>query len=324
MVKTPAKPDLLIARMESLADPTRLRLLRLLERHELGVADLCDVLQLPQSTVSRHLKVLSDQRWVRSRRQATNHLYRTILDELDLAARKLWLLAREQTDAWTTVEQDRLRLAERLRAREQSGQEFFAGAAAEWDRLRDELYGRGFTAAATLSLLSPDLVVADLGCGTASVAARLAPHVKRVIAVDNSAAMLKAARKRTEDLPNVDFRRGDLAALPIDDASCDAAILLLALTYVEEPRAVLAQVKRILKPRGRAVIVDLLPHDRDDFRRQMGQLHSGFDPGTFADELRAAGLNDPTVHPLPPEAAVKGPALFLATATNKLTTTTSS
>src|SRR5918911_5078013 len=106
--------------MESLADPTRLRLLRLLERHELGVVDLCDILQLPQSTVSRHLKVLSDQQWVRSRRQATNHLYRTILDELDAGARKLWLLAREQTEAWPAVEQDRLRLAERLRARQTS------------------------------------------------------------------------------------------------------------------------------------------------------------------------------------------------------------
>src|SRR3954454_21265575 len=93
----PGKPDLLIARMASLADPTRLRLLRLIERQELGVADLCDVLQLPQSTVSRHLKVLADQRWVRSRRLGTNRLYRMILDELDAAARKLWLVAREQT-----------------------------------------------------------------------------------------------------------------------------------------------------------------------------------------------------------------------------------
>src|SRR6476661_5036265 len=190
MVNAAAKPDVLIARMESLADPTRLRLLRLLERHELGVADLCDVLQLPQSTVSRHLKVLADQRWVRSRRQGTNHLYRTILDELDAPARKLWLLAREQTDAWPTVEQDRARLVERLRARETSSEEFFAGAAAEWDRLRGELYGRHFTHAAMLALLPPDTVVADLGCGSASAAAQLAPHVKRVIAVDNSAAML--------------------------------------------------------------------------------------------------------------------------------------
>src|SRR5829696_4819741 len=167
MVKTAAaKPDLLIARMGSLADPTRLRLLRVLERHELGVADLCDVLQLPQSTVSRHLKILLQQRWVHARRQGTNHLYRTILDELDAPARKLWLLAREQTDEWPTVEHDRLRLAERLRARQTDSEAFFAGAAAEWDRLRADLYGRAFTHAATLALLPPEWTVADLGCGT--------------------------------------------------------------------------------------------------------------------------------------------------------------
>ena len=315
MVKSPAaRPDLLIARMGSLADPTRLRLLRLLERHELGVADLCDVLQLPQSTVSRHLKLLADQRWVRSRRQATNHLYRTILDELDAPARRLWLLAREQTENWPTVGQDRLRLAERLRARETSGEEFFAGAAAEWDRLRGELYGRHFTHAAMPALLPPDTVVADLGCGTASVAAELAPHVKRVIAVDNSAAMLKAARKRTAGLPNVELRRGDLASLPIEAAACDAAILLLALTYVEEPAAVLAEVRRILKPGGRAVVVDLLPHDRDDFRRQMGQVHAGFDPAVLEQSMLSTGFAAVRVDPLPPEQGVKGPALFLAAA----------
>src|SRR3954447_2204579 len=100
MVQPAAQPDALLGWIESLADPTRLRLLRLLERHELGVAELCDVLQLPQSTVSRHLKILADQNWVRSRRQGTTHLYRTITGELEAGARRLWVVAREQTDAW--------------------------------------------------------------------------------------------------------------------------------------------------------------------------------------------------------------------------------
>src|SRR5437868_11050818 len=93
---TSARPDALLGWMGSLADRTRLRLLRLLERNELGVVELCDVLQLPQSTVSRHLKVLADQNWVRNRKEGTNHLYRTLLDELDPPARKMWVVAREQ------------------------------------------------------------------------------------------------------------------------------------------------------------------------------------------------------------------------------------
>src|SRR5881275_1065601 len=127
MAKLNAQPDLLLAWMASLADETRLRLLHLLERQELGVVELCDILQLPQSTVSRHLKLLSDQNWVRSRRLATTHLYRTAADELDPTARKLWQLAREQTQNWATLKQDELRLQRRLREREiVDSQEFFA------------------------------------------------------------------------------------------------------------------------------------------------------------------------------------------------------
>src|SRR5436190_7135150 len=151
MDKAPPKahqPQALLGWMDSLADPTRLRLIRLLERHELGVAELCDVLQLPQSTVSRHLKVLADQRFVRSRRLGTNHLYRTILDELEAPARRLWLLAREQTENWPAVQQDALRLARVLRDRQSESEAFFAGAAAQWDKLRRELYGDAFTTSA--------------------------------------------------------------------------------------------------------------------------------------------------------------------------------
>ena len=317
MVKSPPQPAALVAWMESLADPTRLRLLRLLERHELGVAELCEIVQLPQSTVSRHLKLLADQHWVRSRRHATTRLYRMILDELQLPARKLWLLAREQTDRWPTVPQDQLRLARRLRDRENASQSFFAGAAAQWDKLRTELYGDRFVTAACCALLPPDWTVVDLGCGTGALAAELAGHVRQVIGIDNSAAMLKTAARRTAELNNVRILRGDLLAIPLDDGSCDAAMLLLVLTYVPEPTAVLREMARIIKPGGRAIIVDLLAHDRDDFRRQLNHQHAGFGTETMGDMLREAGFGNPTVRPLPPQANTKGPALFLATAVQK-------
>src|SRR5215471_17692825 len=176
MKKTAANPQALLGWMGSLSDPTRLRLLRLLERNELGVDELRDVLQLPQSTVSRHLKVLADEGFTRSRRHGTTNLYRTILDELEAPARKLWLLAREQTEGWPTVQQDQLRLARRLRERQTDSQAFFDSAASQWDKLRSELYGDASSVAALLALLPNSYEVADLGCGTGWASAMLAPN----------------------------------------------------------------------------------------------------------------------------------------------------
>lgn len=317
MVMTAPQPAALLGWMEILADPTRLRLLRLLEREELGVAELCDVLQSPQSTVSRHLKVLADGRWVRSRRQGTTRLYRGAIEELNGTARQLWTLSRKQSEGWATARQDELRLDRLIRERRSGSQAFFAGAAAQWDRLRDELYGSRFTMHALLALLPRKWVVADLGCGTGQLSAELAPNVARVVGVDNSADMLRAARRRVAEFDNVELRRGDLESLPVENAECDAALLLLAMSYVLRPAAVLAEAARILKIAGRIVVVDLLPHDRDDFRRQMGQPSRGFGIEELEKMLSESGFGEIRLQTLQSEPGVKGPGLFLAAATRK-------
>jgi ubiquinone/menaquinone biosynthesis C-methylase UbiE len=314
MSDTASQPAALLAWMGTLADPTRLRLLRLLERHELGVAELCDIVQLPQSTVSRHLKVLADEGWVKSRAEGTTRLYR-MAEDTSGAPRRLWAIAREETGGWATVGQDQLRLTRRLAARRPAAEAFFAGAAGEWDRLRQELYGGSFTQAALLSLLPAEWDVADLGCGTGQTAAALAPHVKAVVGVDQSPAMLRAARKRTQGLANVELRQGSLEALPLDDTSVDAALLVLALTYLADPQRALRESSRILRPGGRLVIVDLLRHDREEFQRQMGQARPGFAPEALAAMLHEAGLVQGGVRSLTPEPRAKGPALVLATGT---------
>lgn len=297
----------------SLADPTRLRVLALLERRELGVLELCGILRLPQSTVSRHLKVLSDEGWLDSRREGTAHLHRMAHD-LESAARRLWRVARSETEGWATADQDALRLAQWLASRREQADAFFAGAALEWEKLRAELYGTAFTEEVALALLPRQLVVADLGCGTGDLACKLARHVGRVVAVDRSAAMLKAARRRVGALANVELRRADLESLPLEDASCDAALLVLALTYAPEPERVLAEAGRILKPGGVVILADLVRHDDDDFRRRMGQASRGFDPGAVAELLLRLGFQDPRCDPMVPEPGAKGPPLFIARA----------
>lgn len=318
MKRAPAPtPDPLLARLGALADPARLRLLALLEREELGVGELAEIVQLPQSSVSRHLKVLGEQGWVVSRSERTANLYSMANGELPAAARSLWEIARQDIAGWPTLEHDRLRLARRLAERTDGSRGFFAGVADQWETLRAELYGRRFTEAAIAALLPSDWTVADLACGAGDLTVRLAPRVKRVVAVDASPEMLAAAKRRARGLANVEFHRADLADLPVADGSCDAALLLLALTHVEQPAAAVAEMARILKPGGRAVIVDLLHHDRDEFRRKMGQLRNGFTAAELQAMLRDAGLEKETCAPLSPEAEAKGPALLLATATKR-------
>lgn len=303
----------LMGALGSLGDPTRLRLLRLLERRELGVADLVSALQLPQSTVSRHLKVLSDQGWVKNRAEGTNRIYRMPAPE-ETVARKLWNVAKDQTEEWATAKQDQLRLDQLESRRPQEALAFFAGAAGTWDRLRSELYGNSFNDSALLSLIPTDWTVADLGCGSGILTARIAPHVEKVIGVDQSTAMLKAAKKRTAAFRNVELRPGSLEALPLGDASVDAALLVLALSYLKDTRLALAEMSRVLKPGGRAVVVDLLRHDREQFRIEMGQTSRGFSRDELHDLLVESGLERVSCRPLAPEAEAKGPALLLATA----------
>ena len=193
-------------------------------------------MQLPQSTVSRHLKALSDSGWVSARADGTSHLY-TMTRELDASARRLWSLVRDQVGPAPAAAQDDRRLQAALADRRTKSQEFFSSSAGQWDRLRDELYGERFHLGALAALADREWTMGDLGCGTGETSATLAPFVKHVIAVDASAAMLQAARKRLQGFDNVELRRGDLEALPIDDARLDAATLMLVLHYVPEPAA---------------------------------------------------------------------------------------
>ncbi|MGF1634040.1 MAG: metalloregulator ArsR/SmtB family transcription factor [Phycisphaerae bacterium] len=312
MLRKGIQPERLLAWMDALSDPTRLRLLRLLERQELGVAEICEVLGIPQSTVSRHLKTLSDQGWVVSRRRGTAHLYAMVLDELDEPARDLWVLARDQTAGWATLQQDQLRLDRLMETRRGDPKAFFAGMADRWEAVRAEHFGHSFLAAAFAAMLPPDAVVADLGCGTGNGISALAPAVAQVIGVDQSGEMLETAHKRLKNFKNVKLYEADLHTLPLPDAAVDAALCSLSLSYVPDFGAVVRELARVLKPGGRAVVTDLLRHDRDDLRRDLGQSRMGFEPPEIEKAMKAAGLTAVKLRPIPPDPGATGPALFVA------------
>jgi ArsR family transcriptional regulator len=297
-------------RLQTLGDETRARLLLLLEEHEMTVSELCAVLQLPQSTVSRHLKVLVEDGWLGSRAEGTSRHYR--LGVLDGAAAELWVVVRRTAGGSPGAVADAERARGVLARRRERSREFFMKAASDWDRLREEQYGEGSALLPLLGLLDPGWVVADLGAGTGSLSASVAPFVARVMSVDGSAEMLAVLRARTVHLSNVEVRQGELEALPIDSASVDIAFLAFALHYVVEPWIALAEAGRILRPGGRLIVVDMREHDREEYRAERGHVWLGFTQEQIAHWSARAGYESVVVSAVPPDPSAKGPSLFIA------------
>ena len=303
----------ILEHMTALADPIRCRMLLLLEKQELTVTELCGVLQMPQSSVSRHLKTLADDGWVMSRRDGTSRFYAMSSgEELDPGAKRLWPIIREQVAATSAAGQDDRRLRGVLARRRAKSQEFFASAAGEWDRLRSELFGDTFYLWGVLGLIDPALVVGDLGCGTGQLTEVVAPYVQKVVAVDSSVDMLDAARQRVGAAGNVDLRQGELESLPIVAGELDAAMLSLVLHYSPSPGRALEEVGRVLRPGGRVLVVDMLPHERQEYQQQMGHVWLGFSEKQIARFLTGAGFGDVRVRALPADPDARGPAVFAA------------
>ena len=296
-----------------LGDAVRSRMLALLERQELTVTELCAVFQLPQSTVSRHLKTLADAEWIASRREGTSRYYSAV-EPQQLHARKLWSLLREQVGTTTAAEHDTRRMKTVVARRQTASQRFFESGAGRWDKLRDELFGSSSHLQALGGLLDSSWTIGDLGCGTGQVSAALAPFVASVIAVDRSVEMLNVAKRRLRECGNVEVRRGDLEALPIDAGALDAATLMLVLHHVPDPAAVLADTARVLRPGGRLLVTDMWPHDREEYRQQMGHVWLGFGDEQLSRLFAGAGFREARMVALPPDAQSKGPALFAASA----------
>jgi ubiquinone/menaquinone biosynthesis C-methylase UbiE/DNA-binding MarR family transcriptional regulator len=299
--------------LTALSDPTRSRLLHVLEGRELTVTELCAVLQLPQSTVSRHLKILSDDGWVSSRADGTSRYYR-LEAGLEPAAKQLWTIVRDQVAESAAGRQDTRRVDGVLSERRARSQEYFSSVAGQWDDVREDLFGDRSPLVGTLAFLDATWVVADLGCGTGPLTATLAPFVRGVVGVDSSRPMLAAARRRLDGVTNVDLRQGDLESLPLAADEVDAAAMSLVLHYIAEPAKALGEAGRVVRPGGRFLVIDMMPHDREEYRQQMGHVWQGFSEEQMTDWLTGAGFENVRYTPLPVDSAAKGPALFVVSA----------
>jgi ArsR family transcriptional regulator len=303
-------------RLSVLADPTRSRILLLLERHELTVGELCAILQLPQSTVSRHLKLLSDDGWLVARGEATTRFYKMVSARLDNATRDLWSVVRSQYVVTNVAAQDSHRAEGVLAKRRDKAQVYFLDSnnAGAWDKLRVEMIGSRTDLFALLGLLDDTWVIGDLGCGAGHITEALAPNVGKVIAVDESGPMLSVAETRLAAYPNVELRIGTIESLPIEDDTLDAAVLFLVAHFITDPSKTMREIRRVLKPGGRLLIVDLMSHDRVEYIVQLGHVWQGFDAEQMKEWLTNAGFTSSRYRSLPADPDARGPSLFVASA----------
>jgi SAM-dependent methyltransferase len=307
MTTSPAPP--VLDRLSSLADETRARILLLLDGSEMTVSELCQVLQLPQSTVSRNLSILTREGWLSARSEGTSRHYRLTRD-LDESAGRLWAAVREDFADSDGVRSDRARARSVLETRAERSRAFFSSEAGRWDSLREDLFGRRAELQLLPGLLEGTEVVGDLGCGTGQLARLLAPFAGRVVGVDRSAEMLELARERLAAASNVELREGELEALPLDDGTLDVAILSLVLHYTADPGRVLTEARRVLRPGGRLLVLDMERHSRAAFREEMGHLWLGFTPEELSEWLLEAGFQDVRVASPPADTDASGPLLL--------------
>ena len=292
--------DELTEAFRALGDPTRLRILRLIGEARLNVSEVVSLVGVAQSSVSHHLTRLKALDLIREERQGGFTYYSLAIDE----KAPLWPLIKLARGA-EDQHGDKARLIELLSRRE------------DVHSLNEKLLEPGQSWrlwSAALASLLPPLDVVDFGCGTGVLTVELARWARHVTAIDRSGSALGKARAEAsrQGLTNITFLEADLHALPLADASVDLVVVSQSLHHVDSIEHVLAEGARLLKPGGRMVVLELLPHEEDWVLARLGHQHLGFDPQTVREAMEAVGLDAHEVFPAPRDAASPFKAFLLS------------
>lgn len=308
--------------LRALAEPTRQRILQVLTHEELNVSELVEILGLPQSTISRHLRVLREAELIRDRRHGTSTLYSAVTPPIDeeIADDDVRGFMVRWLSTQTLAEGMEERLRRVLATRGGNATGFFNRIGKRWDDLRNEAFGDRFALEAFLPLLPHDWKVLDIGSGTGYLLPILSAHFAKVIAIDPAESMLECGRHRVAECgaTNVEFHRGELGKLPIPTGSVDLAVALLVLHHVKQPQPALAEMRRALRRGGRVLLVEQEAHEDQDFYERMKDLWWGFSPGEFCSLLTETGFRDVESRRLHTAESTTGrveaPPLFVVTA----------
>ncbi len=286
--------------MSALADPTRLRIMRLLSHMDLAVGELAQVLGQSQPRVSRHVAILCDSGLAERRREGSWIFLRQMITSASAhgpnAAVAQLLEAAEADDETFAARcaEDRRHLAAIRAAREKGAADYFARHAGEWDQLRSMLSPPGEVEAALRSALASEPLgrLLDIGTGTGRIADLLADRADHVVGLDRSPEMLRLARARLQDLPSDSWEllQGDFVALPFAPCSFDTVVLHQVLHYAPDPSLPLAEAARVCRAGGRIAIVDLAAHEREELRKRHAHARLGFTDEQMLEWLTTSGF----------------------------------
>jgi ArsR family transcriptional regulator len=272
------------------SDPSRLRILLLLAKEELSVAEVQEILGMGQSTISTHLSQLKNAGLLEDRRTGKSNNYRMVAaGESGLLAEVLAGARREIPE----VEADKAAMRIVLRKRKDKMRNFFDSMAGRLGK--DHVPGRSWKGLAEALLhLLPPMEIADLGAGEGTFSLLLAGRARRVIAVDSSAGMIEVGREQAAriGIGNVEFRQGDMEEVPIEDGAVDLVLFSQSLHHALHPELAIREAARILRPGGRIVILDLLRHRFEEARELFADEWLGFGEAEIEALLAHAGFHD--------------------------------
>jgi ArsR family transcriptional regulator len=277
----------------ALADPTRVRIFSLLRAMELSIGELAQVLGQSQPRISRHAKILIDAGLV-TRRKEGSWVFLSPSDPACVdplfAALDAWA-AIDGKDPWQVADEARLAAVRADRAA--AAEHYFARQATHWDELRSLHVGEHEVEAAIARSLSgrPLGRLLDIGTGTGRMIELLAGDADKAVGIDRSPEMLRMARAKLAGAGlAADLRQGDMYALPLEEESQDTIVIHQVLHYAQQPPAVIAEAARVLTPKGRLLIVDFAPHDREELRDRDAHARLGFADDAMINWMRSAGL----------------------------------
>ncbi len=276
--------------LKLLSDPTRLRLLSLLNAEELSVAELQEILDMGQSRISSHLALLRSAELVTDRKAGKRSFY-SLNKELDAGSRDLLTAATQALASSREFAADRGGLERVIERRRRQSEDYFNAVAGRLGK--HYCPGRSWEAVGHLLLnLVPSVVIADLGAGEGVLSSMLAKQAQKVYCIDNAPKMVEFGREiaQRHGLENVEYLLGDIESVPLDDASVDVALLSQALHHAIHPERAIAEAARILKPGGQVLILDLREHSFEKARELYADRWLGFSENTLFGWLKESGF----------------------------------